>query len=513
MTAAVPQDWGSSDTAPATGPGRGSQRKPRLAPGTTIAHKYVLRGILGAGGWAIVYDAEHVELGHRIAIKVLHVEDGAPDQALERFQREARLSATARHRNILQVHDVGALEDGSPFLVMERLEGEDLDRRLDRGGLSVPAVVELGRQLLMGLAALADKGIVHRDIKPHNLVLHREVDGQVVVKLVDFGISKARMSPVPERTLTGAGMVIGTPHYMAPEQIQGAEVDHRTDIYAASVVLYEALTGVTPFDASSAGALLASVLRDPVPPPRAFRRNCPPSLERVLLQGLAKAPEERFAHPRQMLDALTAVARDLDLPEGNAAWAAPDADYTRPTDPLVRMRDELERRARSIARSPQHRRRAACAGAAGMVLGIVGGALVSLHGGADPSAPLAVAAAEAPPMPESPPQPIMVRAEATPPAPAPKAQAPEPRPRPSRALSLCDHALAAYVRGQVPRAHALYQRAVALDPSRAEAWRGLGLSAARMGRREVARSAFERYLRLAPDAQDARAIRRRLEAL
>ncbi|MFW6050906.1 MAG: serine/threonine-protein kinase [Myxococcota bacterium] len=349
----------------------GARRMPWLAPGTIVAGKYVLGRTLGIGGWAVVYDAEHLELGHRVAIKVPRIGEGAPATARERFLREVRLSAMARHRHIPEVHDTGRLPDGSPFLVMERLDGQDLDHHLARGPLSIPAAVELGRQLAAALEALADLGIVHRDIKPHNLVLHREAGDGVVVKLVDFGISKGGGAPATDGALTDDGMVIGTPHYMAPEQVEGQPVDCRTDVYAACIVLFESLTGRTPFVGETSSALLGSILRDPIPSLRALRPSCPAPIERILERGLAKRPAARHPHPRALRIALERAARSLALPAGATAWTAPDPEPPKPSRPLALLRTAFR---------PAGRIAKACTERGAVQLGLAGAALGAVAG-------------------------------------------------------------------------------------------------------------------------------------
>jgi serine/threonine protein kinase len=363
---------------------RPPHRQPRLAPGAIVGGKYLVQETLGVGGWAVVYGAEHLTLGHRVALKVLHVEDTTPSASTARFRREARLSAAASHRNILQVYDMGHLQDGSPYLVMERLQGETLTQRLDRGGLPIAGVIELGNQLLCALTGLAAEGIVHRDIKPHNIVLHRDSDGQTVVKLLDFGISTAGCLPVADRALTHDGMVVGTPHYMAPEQVLGQPVDTRTDLYAVSVVLYEALAGVTPFDAPATGAILAATLHDEVPPLRRLRRNCPPALERIIRMGLAKDPDTRYPDPQAMRWALTALARAHALPSGNDAWSAPDLSLGNARGCAVAAR-KIRHRGPWV---PPRLHRALLVGLLGIALGGVGGALAARDGApADHQAP------------------------------------------------------------------------------------------------------------------------------
>jgi serine/threonine protein kinase len=316
--------FGTSDEPPTAAHDASQQ----LAVGTSIQGKYVVHGLLGLGGFAVVYDAEHVGLGRRVAIKVLHLAADTPLALLERFRREARISALAHHRNVLEVYDTGTLPDGSPYLVMERVNGENLSHVLQRGPLSLAGAVEVVRQLLAGLCALEDAGIVHRDIKPDNLMLHDAGDGEPVVKLVDFGISK-RVALEPAAKLTCHGTLVGTPQYMSPEQIRGQDVDLRTDIYATGAVLYEALSGHAPHESQNFSELVVAVLNAPLRSLRELRANCPSELERIATRALSRSAALRYGSPREMLAELDACARDLDLPSGTEAFA-----YEDPIDPI-----------------------------------------------------------------------------------------------------------------------------------------------------------------------------------
>lgn len=301
----------------------GSDASARLAVGSLIQSRYLVRGVLGIGGFAVVYDAEHVGLGRSVAVKVMHLASDTPLALCERFRREARLSALADHPNVLEVYDTGTLPDGSPYLVMERVNGENLSHLLRRGPLSLAGAVEVVRQLLAGLCALEAAGIVHRDIKPDNLMLHDPGDGGPVVKLVDFGISK-RIAVESAAKLTCHGALVGTPQYMSPEQIRGHEVDLRSDIYATGAVLYEVLTGHAPHESTSFSELVVAVLNAPLRPVRELRANCPAELERIATRALARSTSARYASPRAMLADLDACARELELPSGAAAFAYED---------------------------------------------------------------------------------------------------------------------------------------------------------------------------------------------
>ena len=294
-----------------------------LEPGCSIQGKYTVLGVLGHGGFAVVYDAKHDGLGRRVAIKVLHLREDTPLALVERFRREARISALVRHPNVLEVYDTGALADGSPYLVMERVNGENLSALIRRGPLPIATAVEVTRQVLHGLSAIEEQGIVHRDIKPDNLMLHDTGDGMPIVKLVDFGISK-RVAIEPQARLTCHGALVGTPQYMSPEQIRGEEVDVRSDIYATGAVLYEALTGHAPHESTSFSELVVSVLNGSVVPVCERRTNCPAELERIVLKSLARQPAQRYGSPREVLEALATLADDLELPRGADAFRATD---------------------------------------------------------------------------------------------------------------------------------------------------------------------------------------------
>ncbi len=312
----------SAPTAPASGPVE------QLEIGSSILGKYTVQGVLGYGGFAVVYAAEHLGLRRPVAIKVLHVRSDTPLALIERFRREARISALVRHGNVLEAYDTGTLEDGSPYLVMERINGQNLSHFLGRGPLPIATAVEIGRQLLQGLEAIAEEGIVHRDIKPENVMLHDAGDGAIVVKLVDFGIAK-RVSVTPEPRLTYHGALVGTPQYMAPEQIRGEEVDVRSDLYATGAILYEALSGHPPHETSNFSELVVAVLGGRIEPLRRLRPDCPFELDRAILRALARSPARRYDSAAEFLAALDQLSHKLALPSGAEAFRARgEADVT-----------------------------------------------------------------------------------------------------------------------------------------------------------------------------------------
>lgn len=308
----------------------GTESSGLLRAGDTL-DKLIVRERLGHGSSAVVYRAEHAQIGNAVAIKVVHG-DGLDGQSAARFDREIRICGRLRSAHVPHVHDVGRLPDGSPYLVMELLEGESLEARLEReGALPIATAVEITRQLLTALEAAHHAGAIHRDVKPENLFLHQSAgDEAPVVKLMDFGIGKP-LDPV--NAITQEGIILGTPHYMAPEQTVAGEVDERTDVYAAAAVLYEMLTGRTPFDGKSIAAITAAVLHDPFPSPSQARPDCPQALSAVVLRAASRDRADRYAAARQMRDALERVATEQGLPTGPAAFLDPESRVQRSDPP------------------------------------------------------------------------------------------------------------------------------------------------------------------------------------
>jgi serine/threonine protein kinase len=278
--------------------------------------EYRLVRLLGRGGMGAVYEAEHVRLGRRAAVKVIHPELAHDRRVMQRFAAEALTVARLQHPHIVDVIDVA--EQPEPHCLMELLRGRSLAEAIARGPLSEPELLSAAAQILEALAFVHARGIVHRDIKPDNIFL---VDGGArgeLVKLLDFGIAKIRDSLSGQKTTGGA--LIGTPLYMSPEQIEGAAVDARTDLYAFGMVLYEAATGHPPLSAPSLTSLLSKQLLELPPPPQSLRPELSGQIGAVIMRCIAKSPEDRFADADAVLEALS-LARAVPSSSGEAAIA------------------------------------------------------------------------------------------------------------------------------------------------------------------------------------------------
>jgi tRNA A-37 threonylcarbamoyl transferase component Bud32 len=263
-----------------------------------------------------VYDAHHVNVNKRLAIKVLRPEVVAQPDTLARFRQEARSASSIGHPNIIAIEDFVALNDGTVYLAMEYLEGEPLGARMRKTPpLGVIKAVELMLPVCDALFAAHQKGIVHRDMKPDNIFL-AEKGGQRVPKILDFGIAKVS-GEEGALNLTRTGAIFGTPLYMSPEQASGSPADHRTDIYSTGVILYELLTGRVPFKADSAVQVLSAHIATNPPPPSSVapERNISPALEAVILRALAKQADERQASMQALAEELrAAIAADAHAP-------------------------------------------------------------------------------------------------------------------------------------------------------------------------------------------------------
>ncbi|MEI9948086.1 MAG: serine/threonine-protein kinase [Pseudomonadota bacterium] len=308
--------------------------------GQVIVGKYRVDSVVGSGGMGIVLCATHLDLGQRVAIKVLTVtdEDERRDEARERFLREGRATAALVSDHVVRVYDVGTLPSGAPFMVMELLRGKDLARTLqEQGPLSIERACDYVRQAADAIACAHAQGIVHRDLKPSNLFLTQRSDGTPLVKVLDFGISKTTGSEQERVTsdLTAERSVLGTPFYMSPEQVRDAKtVDHRTDIWSLGLILHELLSGSPAFEGTTLPGVCASIAADPPAALRLKRSEVPVEVEVIVLKCLEKDPARRFQSARELVEKL--------MPWTGRADIAALSDATiRTSSPLGFELDEL----------------------------------------------------------------------------------------------------------------------------------------------------------------------------
>ncbi len=259
--------------------------------GTTIDGRYEVEAVLGEGGMGIVYRAKHIVLGKSLAVKVLRGDVSRDTQIIARFRQEAQSASSIGNQHIIDISDFGTLPDGATYFVMEHLEGRDLTAAIEERRVSPERTVHIAKQLCQALGAAHGSGIVHRDLKPDNVYLIRRGSDDDFVKVLDFGIAKVGGS---SSKLTRAGQVFGTPHYMSPEQCAGNGVDHRTDVYALGVILYEMVTGDVPFDADNLMGILSKHLYEAPASPRDTVSDLPRELETVILKCMAKTADERY---------------------------------------------------------------------------------------------------------------------------------------------------------------------------------------------------------------------------
>ncbi|HET7542999.1 MAG TPA: protein kinase [Polyangiaceae bacterium] len=275
--------------------------------GQVLAGKYRVERVLGSGGMGVVVAAWHLELEQRVAVKFLHPLALERADTAERFRREARSAAKIRSEHVARVIDVGIMEGGIPYMVMEYLEGHDLSDEMSKVGmLPIEDAVDFILQAIEALAEAHAAGIVHRDLKPANLFIASRPDGTRIVKVLDFGISKSLLGgSSSELSLTRTSVLIGSPLYMSPEQMRSAkDVDTRTDIWSLGVILYEMLTGRPPYTGDSIPALCASLLNDVPQSMRALRADVPAELEDVIRHCMAKDRAERYATVSELARAL-----------------------------------------------------------------------------------------------------------------------------------------------------------------------------------------------------------------
>lgn len=275
-----------------------------LSAGQSIGNYRILSKI-GTGGMGAVYLAEHPLIGKRVALKVIHRELAGNREVVQRFFQEARAVNTIGNEHIVEIHDFGVSPEGDHFYIMEYLDGRTLSSILSReAAFDVMRALHVGAQIAKALGAAHAAGVVHRDLKPDNVMLTARLGDPDFVKVLDFGLAKM-FAEGASAVKTAAGVLLGTPQYMSPEACESKrDVDHRTDVYGLGVLLFQIMTGVLPFDGESMGEVLVKQVMEPPPAPRGFNPAIPPSVEQVLLRCLAKPPEARFQTMSALRDAL-----------------------------------------------------------------------------------------------------------------------------------------------------------------------------------------------------------------
>jgi len=291
--------------------------------GTVIDGRYRLDGIVGRGGMGLVYQAEHVGIRRKVALKLLHTSLAAVPELRSRFEREARAIGVISHPNCVDVSDFGELADGSLYLVMEYVDGKSLGDILDRERVIEPRrALRILKHVLAGLGHAHEKGIIHRDVKPENVLLVEQNGDRDFAKILDFGIAKLLAKRVDDGVkLTQAGVAFGTPVYMSPEQALGNPVDPRADLYAASVMAYEMICGRPPFYSDDKLEVLSMHTARPVPPMDETRRFVmgkragvlPMGVERVIFKGLAKHPKERWQSAADYINGIDEILVNLQI--------------------------------------------------------------------------------------------------------------------------------------------------------------------------------------------------------
>lgn len=308
--------------------------------GTVLAETYRIERLLGEGGMGLVYEAAHLRIDRRYAVKLIHLPLAQREDMRTRFDREARVMSRVKSDHIVDVVDVVIASDGRTCIITELLEGMDLEGYLEASGGKLPLAeaVALCRQCLRGLSAAHALSVVHRDLKPSNLFLAQDSSSKVALKILDFGVAKIS----GDAELTATGVVVGTPSYMAPEQARGASfADARSDVYAAGAVLYRMLTGKAPFEGEDATATLIRLMQEAPARPTTIERSIPAGLEAVIEKAMARDPKERFQTVEELDRAL--------VPFDSGALAGMTTPASQPTTgPTSVDARALSRRARLV---------------------------------------------------------------------------------------------------------------------------------------------------------------------
>jgi serine/threonine protein kinase len=280
--------------------------------GTTLVGRYRLESILSKGGMGTIYKATHLELGKVVAVKLFHSYLSEDEALTRRFVNEAKGTANLRHRNIVDIIDIGTDEDNIPFFVMEHLKGRSLKDKLRKNadGLSPAESADIMIQVLTGLHVAHGKGIIHRDLKPGNIFIAREPDGSEIVKILDFGVAKFReLGTGDTHDITTDGSIIGTPSYMSPEQAMGRlkKIGRRSDIYSCGVILYRCLTGINPFKGDTQIETIQNIIKLEVPPPSFIASHIPVQLDEIVLKAIRKDSDKRYQSCKDFISDLKKV--------------------------------------------------------------------------------------------------------------------------------------------------------------------------------------------------------------
>ena len=293
-----------------------------LADGQVLDEKYVIVRALATGSMGEVYLGRNRRIGKEVAVKVMRADMAADRAIVDRFEQEARIAGLVRSKHVVDVYDLGDLATGERYIIMEYIDGESLAARLERERrLTARALGAIAIQIADALAAAHDAGVVHRDLKPENIILTKR-DNEELVKLVDFGVSKVTSGTAAKGTLTG--VLLGTPMYMSPEQARGqsSEIDHRTDIYSFGVLLYEAISGETPFTGENVIDLLSHVINDEAVPLETRAPTVDPTLAAIVRKAMSKHARDRYQSAAEMRQALTAW--QAVFASGSMMWGSLD---------------------------------------------------------------------------------------------------------------------------------------------------------------------------------------------